>query len=299
MYEFDTKSKIFQIYYNDETRGILDPAFIPLDNTENKRPDWFEFWVIRHFLKSNHLEQDTFYGFLSPNFIKKTGLNGADVKKIIREAPSNTDVILLSSFTHDLAIHKNPFLQGDIVQPGLLNASQHFFDRVGVNVNLKSMVTSISNSVFSNYIVAKSAFWFQWLKLADQFYDFVENDKFDKKYDLKALVPYANRSEQVKVFVQERLATIVLQNKFEIYIPEKIRSFQMYDFNSRNLLIYLDRLKNSYINTGNEHFIDEYEDIIKRIFAANIENVKSNIKRNSLCPCGSGKKYKHCHGAIR
>jgi preprotein translocase subunit SecA len=24
----------------------------------------------------------------------------------------------------------------------------------------------------------------------------------------------------------------------------------------------------------------------------------SNTPRNSACPCGSGKKYKHCHGAI-
>ena len=23
-----------------------------------------------------------------------------------------------------------------------------------------------------------------------------------------------------------------------------------------------------------------------------------NVSRNSLCPCGSGKKYKHCHGKV-
>jgi preprotein translocase subunit SecA len=23
-----------------------------------------------------------------------------------------------------------------------------------------------------------------------------------------------------------------------------------------------------------------------------------DISRNALCPCGSGKKYKHCHGAL-
>ena len=22
------------------------------------------------------------------------------------------------------------------------------------------------------------------------------------------------------------------------------------------------------------------------------------VGRNALCPCGSGKKYKHCHGAL-
>jgi preprotein translocase subunit SecA len=24
-----------------------------------------------------------------------------------------------------------------------------------------------------------------------------------------------------------------------------------------------------------------------------------NVQRNAPCPCGSGKKYKHCHGAAR
>jgi preprotein translocase subunit SecA len=25
---------------------------------------------------------------------------------------------------------------------------------------------------------------------------------------------------------------------------------------------------------------------------------KEEISRNATCPCGSGKKYKHCHGAL-
>jgi preprotein translocase subunit SecA len=25
--------------------------------------------------------------------------------------------------------------------------------------------------------------------------------------------------------------------------------------------------------------------------------VEKKVGRNELCPCGSGKKYKHCHGA--
>ena len=30
------------------------------------------------------------------------------------------------------------------------------------------------------------------------------------------------------------------------------------------------------------------------------ENAFANmdISRNAVCPCGSGRKYKHCHGAI-
>ena len=29
----------------------------------------------------------------------------------------------------------------------------------------------------------------------------------------------------------------------------------------------------------------------------NTSFISKKIPRNSLCPCGSGKKYKHCHGA--
>jgi len=29
------------------------------------------------------------------------------------------------------------------------------------------------------------------------------------------------------------------------------------------------------------------------------EEQMKNTKRNDPCPCGSGKKFKHCHGAVR
>ncbi|MDQ5954584.1 MAG: preprotein translocase subunit SecA, partial [Patescibacteria group bacterium] len=32
-------------------------------------------------------------------------------------------------------------------------------------------------------------------------------------------------------------------------------------------------------------------------FKPNSENKKDEVGRNDLCPCGSGKKYKKCHGA--
>ena len=35
----------------------------------------------------------------------------------------------------------------------------------------------------------------------------------------------------------------------------------------------------------------------KEIKKVNTSFFSKKIPRNSLCPCGSGKKYKHCHGA--
>ena len=30
----------------------------------------------------------------------------------------------------------------------------------------------------------------------------------------------------------------------------------------------------------------------------NVATASQKIGRNDACPCGSGKKYKHCHGAL-
>jgi preprotein translocase subunit SecA len=27
-------------------------------------------------------------------------------------------------------------------------------------------------------------------------------------------------------------------------------------------------------------------------------HVQINVQRNAPCPCGSGRKFKHCHGAL-
>ena len=35
----------------------------------------------------------------------------------------------------------------------------------------------------------------------------------------------------------------------------------------------------------------------KDVKKVNTSFFSKKIPRNSLCPCGSGKKYKHCHGA--
>jgi hypothetical protein len=54
---------VFQIFYDDRSRRSLDGGFIPLDNTRNERPDWFEFWVIRDFLRNNRLDANAWLAF--------------------------------------------------------------------------------------------------------------------------------------------------------------------------------------------------------------------------------------------
>ena len=63
---------IYQIFYDDLTKSKLSKGFIPLDNTENLRPDWAEYWPIRNVLLNQNFNSNDYIGFLSSKFYEKT-----------------------------------------------------------------------------------------------------------------------------------------------------------------------------------------------------------------------------------
>ncbi len=75
----------YQILNHYTSRQDLDPGFDVLDNSTNERPDWYEYWPIRKFLLNEPLDENAFYGFLSPKFKLKTNLGAADVVDFIQE----------------------------------------------------------------------------------------------------------------------------------------------------------------------------------------------------------------------
>ena len=256
--------QIFQIFYDEKTQGMIAPEFTPLDNMENLRPDWFEFHVIRKALKKMEMREDCFYGFLSPNFHQKTGMSPSEVINMIKAVPKHVEVVLLTSKAHDLVLHRNLFLQGDLCHPGLLSACEHFFEFIGTPMNLKTLVTSLNNSVASNYIIAKPRFWRKWLTLADRFFDYVEEKKHPSNINFESASPYRGLYDtQLKVFIQERLATFLLvTEKFETYVPSHFKKFKLYDDETRVGLRFLENLKDAFIQTGNTHYIDEYHFVL-------------------------------------
>ena len=259
-----TKAQIFQIFYDEKTKSMVSPDFIPLDNLENLRPDWFEFHVIRKTLKNLEMQKDSFYGFLSPNFSQKTGMSPSEVIEVIRTLPKHVEVVLLTSKSHDLVLFQNIFLQGDYSHPGLLQACEVFFDFIGKPINLRELVTTLDNSVASNYIIAKPIFWRQWLDLADLFFNYVENEKLNNPHNLKNPTGYKGKYEtELKVFVQERLATFLLATEnFETYVPNHFKKFKTYDNETRVTLKFLESLKSAFAQTGDARFIDEYQHVL-------------------------------------
>ncbi len=209
---------LYHIAYSEETLRDTPPGYRALDNLASPRNDWREFWPIRNFLKTEALDDGAFYGFFSPRFQEKTGLTAAHVRGFVREhaaSPANpvgADVFTFSPQPDMSAFFLNIFEQGEVFHPGLLEASRGFLRAAGLGVDVGSLVMDSRQIVFSNYLVARPAFWRQWLALADRLFEVCEGDG-PEHAELRALLTGETTYKgavQRKVFVQERLASLIL-----------------------------------------------------------------------------------------
>jgi hypothetical protein len=201
----------------------LDPGFKLLDNSDNQRPDWYEYWPIRNFLLNTPLDESAFYGFLSPKFKIKTNLTAADVAAFMAKAPQATDVALFSPSIHKSAYYWNVFVHGDAEHPGLLAVAQKFFTRIGSRADLTEVVTDSRNTVHSNYFIARPRFWRAWLELTEKMYALAEDGSDALGRELNAATQYRGKQEvHMKIFLMERIATYLLITEpgFKAYVHD-------------------------------------------------------------------------------
>jgi hypothetical protein len=265
---------IYQIFYDQTSRQVLDPGFIPLDNTSNERPDWFEFWVIRNFLNEHALEENAWYGFLSPKFGAKTGLGSKQLTSFVNTYAIHADVALFSTDWDQIAYFQNPFEQGEMWHPGLLDLSQSFFNAAGISMNLKSLVTDSSNTVFCNYLVARTNFWKQWLDLANKLFEMAEEKKTAISGQLVRSTSYGSKLNlaPMKTFLQERFATVLLaKGGFKTVVLDRSSDAPVFtrlfneDFRTRRLLQTCDLLKQQYNLTRDKDYLLMYQKLRKQI----------------------------------
>ena len=258
-------NQIYQIFYDHKSRELVSPLFLPLDNTENLRPDWYEFWPIRKSVAKIQMHENAFYGFLSPNFSLKTGYSPAEVLDTVKSISDHIDVILLTPNVAELVCYTNPFIQGETWHPGLMNVCEVFFKKVDSEINLKQLVTTLDNSVYSNYILANPRFWRNWSKIADQLFDYAEDPESELFDALNVPTNYKEeRNVQMKVFVQERIATFLLANgEYNTFVPSHFKKLKMHDNEVRAFLVYLENLKNAYRKSGNSLFLSEFHNVLK------------------------------------
>lgn len=183
-----------------------------LDNLNNDRPDWYEYWPIRRFLLNETLDEDAFYGFFSPKFGQKTLLSYQQVLDFIRQHVKQADVFLFSPQPDMSAVFFNIFEQGEVHHPGLITAYETLLNQINWQLDLRSLVMDSRQIVFSNYFVARPAFWREWLDLNEFLFVTCEGPDNSLKDALTQATTYPGAA-QLKVFLMERTASLLLTLK--------------------------------------------------------------------------------------
>jgi hypothetical protein len=250
---------IYQILNHYTSRQELDPGFEVLDNSANERPDWFEYWPIRRFLLNEVLDEDAFYGFLSPKFEFKTGLNSDVVRKFILAAGAATEVILLSPSIHNSAYYLNVFEHGDAEHPGLKNVAKQLLERLDLPNDLDSLVSDSRNTVHSNYFIAKPRFWRAWLAINERMFAIAETPSDALGEALRTPTTYRGGANvQMKIFVMERMATWLLSSdqRFAARVRDPfVARSRLYKL---PVAIVCDALKIAYSTQGRAQYKDVF-----------------------------------------
>ncbi|MBR7523020.1 CDP-glycerol glycerophosphotransferase family protein [Pseudomonas juntendi] len=225
-----SQAHIHQIFYSEETRAMLEPGFTPFDNT-GQRPDWAEYWPIRTLLLDKQLDENAFYGVLSPRFKQKTGLNAQQVLEFCSSAPAEADVLLFPMFFDESALYENVFIQGLIYHPNIWPAFVEMARRLAPGVDIETLVMDARHSQFCNYFIAKPRFWRHWLNQAESIFQAAEQARDARSpspYGAALNAPTYHRGTagyESKVFVMERLLPLILatQGQWKVHAYDHLK----------------------------------------------------------------------------
>lgn len=263
---------INQIYYNKETLGQLDPGFIPLDNTKNERPDWYEFWPMRNFLNTNALKDGCWYGFLSTKFRDKVGMEAETINAFIDQHAADADILLFSYCWDQIAYFQNQFYQGEYFHPGILDASQEAMNALLIPIDLRKLVSHSLSSAYSNFIIAKPKYWKKWLEIANPLFDYFEA----QESEITTSYGTVENQTPMKTFIQERLPSILMSiNTFHVVHMDQRQDarvslrFLKTTPEIKWLLLACDQYKVMFDKIGDESYLQGYLDLRKNIDLAN------------------------------
>ena len=262
------------IAYNEATRAAIPEGWLVLDNLDNPRPDWFEYGPIRRFLLNEALDDRAFYGFFSPKFSAKTGLGPDQVRAFVQQHAATADVLLFSPQPDMGAFFLNVFEQGETFDPGLIDAYGAFLQHTGRPAPLRQLVMDTRQVVFSNYFVARPAFWREWLALNEALYALCEGPATPLQQALTLQTTYpgpGGEGVQRKVFLQERAASLILATQSQWRsVPHdpfgmgwslsRLREFPHDAFAS-------DALKRAFRDTGWPHYLQAFATLRQRLLA--------------------------------
>jgi len=272
-----SESRIHQIYYSEQTRLELDPGFLPLDNSENERPDWREYWPMRRFLLNQPLAPDCYYGFFSPKFQLKTSLTAAAVHEFIRRQGGAPDVISFSPFFDEMAFPLN-IMEMAATHHGCRDVFVQCCALVAPQFQLDRSVMTSRDTVYCNYFVAKPRFWAEWLRKCELIFDIAEQGLTPLGRALNDVVNYGTGTAPAKVFVIERLVSLLLWSQPQWTVksyeplllprlsPRHLAMVTVADF------LMLDALKIAHRASGAEPYLTMYRQLRERLSQRGAQN---------------------------
>lgn len=271
------KINIYQICYSTDLLDNVPENFLILDNSKNIRPDWREYWPIRNFLIENSLEDNQLYGFFSPKFGLKTGLNHSDISSFINKFYNGEDLISFSPFWDLGSFFTNSIEQGNFFQPGLLDTFIQFIRSINAPTETTSKLASVERTVFCNYFIATKNFWLKWLEIGEILYNIGENNIGEASQLLNKNTLYGNSNIPMKIFIQERLTDYILLSDMSLKVlpfdsfklPTSATIFNEY----KDELVICNSLKQSATLSGNrvyyEKFFEKRNEIVTDILSKN------------------------------
>lgn len=263
----------FFIYYDDRSRAMLPECCHGIDNSNPGEHGWFEFLPILNTLESLEIKEDCFYGFFSPNFPLKTGLSIEATLEIVRQQGALHDVFIANYCWDQTAYFANIWEQGDFWHPGLLQWTQKFIDAAYPGIDVSRLVGHSYNTVASNYVIARGAFWKIWQSIARSFLLFLNSHEEGRKLR-KRKTSYASDANQqlMVVFIQERFASLILcTQKFRTFIVddgvEKVIFDKIFinDSHNKTLLQTCDLLKRAYSLTNDSSMLAGWKSLQSEI----------------------------------
>ncbi len=265
---------LYQIAYSQTTRATVEAGYQVLDNLANPRPDWFEYWPIRGHLLNQPLDEDSLYGFFSPKFGQKTGLRHADVQRFVAESAPNADVVIFSPQPDMGAFFLNVFEQGETFDPGLIAAYAQFLTDIGRPVELGQLVMDSRQISFSNYFVARPAFWREWLVVNEAMFEICEGPDTALKTALCQDTSYNSPAgaAQRKVFLVERVASLLLATQTQwrsvAYNPFNF-GWSMSRFREHPIEAYIsDALKMAFRENKHPQYMEAFSAVRHRFVAS-------------------------------
>lgn len=212
--------RIYQICYDELSMANVPQGMLALDNMSNSRPDWREYWPIRQFLLNTPMEDGVLYGFFSPKFAHKTGLNAQKIEDFLARHYRGESVVGFSPYWDMGAFFTNTIEQGDYFHPGLRDAAMEFVVSTGYDTALIDQWMSCRECIFCNYFLADRSFWLEWLQWGEVLFALSEKGAPEPagRNIFSEDTSYGKQQVPRKVFLMERLASLILSAKPEIRV---------------------------------------------------------------------------------